>query len=92
MPYRTIRATFPRVTDNGDGTVTLKLGKLTWTESADAVPMEGIGDRENAIKTHAHMWLVANNVESWADLLGKPVKRAAYHSADGDIKIFEEGD
>jgi len=91
MPYQTIQATYPRITDNGDGTVTLKLGKISWSEDATAPPMQGVGDRENAIKTHAQMWLVANNVESWADLLSKPVKRSAYHNANDDIKIFEGG-
>jgi len=70
---------YPRLSDNGDGTVKLTIDTIAWNEDADDTLFE-IGTQEDAIRLYSRVWCVENGYPKWADLLADPVGLIRYHA------------
>ena len=86
MTVKDFTSAFPRVTDNGDGTVSLKLGKVTFTEWADH-PLLNVETKEETIILHMKMWCLRNGINTWDDLLANKTALDAFHAKTEDMTV-----
>ncbi len=77
---------FPTLVDNGDDTVSLTIGKITFGEATDETLLN-ISTENDAIKLYAKMWCIEKGYQTWADLLADPVGLIQYHAQMQVMKI-----
>lgn len=71
MALTTVTLPFPRIVDNGDGTVTFTMGKISWREDAD-LTLLNIGTVEDSVKLYSRIWCIEHRpdgYQTWADLV-----------------------
>ena len=88
MPLQEIQMPFPDIRDNGDGTVSLRMGKIEWKEG-DEEPLLGVESIERSIQLYAKMWCIKNGIQTWRELFSMPNALQAFRNHTATIRVRE---
>lgn len=78
---------FPIASDNADGTVSLKLGKITFTERADELLFPDLASEEAAILLHTKLWCLENGFSTYGELLKNSAKLSEFNAGTKPVSV-----